>query len=395
MQIKTIVELYDKEPVENVLSACVFEPQILVYICDISDNTLRKETAVYRILKSRGLKTKPRFYYIDTTNLAAIYRTLAAVVRDYPGCMFDFTGGKDLVLLAAGIFCKENNVPGYYIDVETRRFCPVFGCEELRAEFHLPRFRAEDVFALAGATMSGNGHFELSLINETFEEDVFAVWNIMMKNPDAWGGLVGYLQAVTRFTAEGELYVNAKQIIRVNEHVTAKCNIPILHRLEEGGLLLDVHQEGKHICFKYKTGLIKKCLLNHGIWLELYAYISAKRSGYFDDVRTSVLVDWDNVSTSGDTTRNEIDVLLVKGITPVFISCKMGQPTALALSEIKIISEKFGGIYTKTVLLTASDLKSKNNALYKRAQDLDIYVLDKQDLQTGMLEKSLLAIAER
>ncbi|MEG2206274.1 MAG: hypothetical protein RRY03_06315, partial [Oscillospiraceae bacterium] len=105
MQIKTIVELYDKEPVENVLSACVFEPQILVYICDISDNTLRKETAVYRILKSRGLKTKPRFYYIDTTNLAAIYRTLAAVVRDYPGCMFDFTGGKDLVLLAAGIFC--------------------------------------------------------------------------------------------------------------------------------------------------------------------------------------------------------------------------------------------------------------------------------------------------
>ncbi|MEG2206451.1 MAG: hypothetical protein RRY03_07230, partial [Oscillospiraceae bacterium] len=129
-------------------------------------------------------------------------------------------------------------------------------------------------------------------------------------------------------------------------------------------------------------------------WLELYAYISAKRSGYFDDVRTSVLVDWDNVSTSGDTTRNEIDVLLVKGITPVFISCKMGQPTALALSEIKIISEKFGGIYTKTVLLTASDLKSKNNALYKRAQDLDIYVLDKQDLQADMLEKRLLAIAE-
>lgn len=394
MNIKTLVELYDKEPVENVLSACIFEPELLVYVCDINDNTLRKETAVYRLLKSRGVKTKPRFYYIDTTSYAVVYRTFTAIARDYPGCVFDFTGGKDLVLLTAGIFCKENAVDGYYIDIERRRFCEVFGCEAMKAYFEMPRFKAEDVFALAGASLLGNGHFEMSRVTQDFEQDVMNVWGIMLKNPDAWGGFVGYLQAVTRYMREDELWVSAKQIIHVNEHVTARCNVPILMRLEQCKVLSDVHCEGKKVSFKYKNSLMEKCLLNHGIWLELYAYFAAKRSGYFDDVRTSVLVDWDNTAYQGETTRNEIDVMLVKGVTPVFISCKMGLPTALSLSEIKMISEKFGGEYTKTVLMTASDLKNCNRALWQRAKDLDIYVLDKQELQSGILEKRLLEIAE-
>ena len=388
------MELYDKEPVENVLSACIFEPQILVYICDVSDNTLRKETAVYRLLKSRHLKTKPRFYYIDTASLPAIRRTLAAIVRDYPGCVFDFTGGKDLVLLAAGIFCKENNVPGYYIDVAGKRFCPVFGCEEMQSAFALPRFLAQDVFALAGATMRGNGHFDISAITADFEQDIFATWDIIIKNPDAWGALVGYFQAVTHHMEDGELFVEAKQIIHVNERMTARCNLPILHRLAQCGLLTNVVANGKYVSFRYKNGLIKRCLSNHGIWLELYGFLSAKRCACFSDVHTSVLVDWSNQESDAATTRNEIDILLVKGITPVFISCKMGLPTALALSEIKIISQKFGGMYTKTVLLTAASLKGQNAALCQRAKDLDITIIDKSDLQQAALEKRFLEIAE-
>lgn len=394
MNIKTLVELYDKEPLENVISACVFEPEVLVYVCDVGDNTMRKEMAVYRLLKSRGLATKPRFYYIDTTNFAAIYRTFAAIARDYAGCIFDFTGGKNLVLLAAGIFCRENGVSGYYIDIERNRFCEVFGCKEMKAAFVGPKFTAEDVFALAGASMQGNGHFELSLITEDFERDVMLVWDIMLKNPDAWGGFVGYLQAVTRFVREGDLEVTAKQVIHVNDHITARCNVPILMRLEAAGIVSEVRSEARQVHFRYKSALIEKCLLNHGIWLELYTYISARRSGFFDDVRTSVMVDWDNTALSGDTTRNEIDVMLIKGVTPVFISCKMGQPTALALSEIKMISTKFGGEYSKTVLVTAADIKETNKALWQRAVDLDIYVIDKQELKGDTLEKRLFAIAD-
>ena len=104
---------------------------------------------------------------------------------------------------------------------------------------------------------------------------------------------------------------------------------------------------------------MRRCLQNHGIWLELFAYVSAKRSGLFSDVRTSVLVDWDGSEYNNKGTRNEVDVLAVHNVTPVFISCKMGVPTPLALSEIKMLSDKFGGERTQTVLLTAADVEKK------------------------------------
>ena len=56
--MNTIVELYDKEPLENVLSACIFQPEMVVYVCDVKDNTLRKERAVYRFFRSRGIRAK-------------------------------------------------------------------------------------------------------------------------------------------------------------------------------------------------------------------------------------------------------------------------------------------------------------------------------------------------
>ena len=141
--------------------------------------------------------------------------------------------------------------------------------------------------------------------------------------------------------------------------------------------------------FAYKSELMKKSLQNQGIWLELYGYLTAKNSGLFHDVRTSVVVDWDNARGRDRSTRNEIDILLISGVTPVFISCKMGVPTPLALSEIKILSEKFGGERTKTVLLTGADIYNDNRPLAQRARDLGITLLDRGDLAKGDLARRL------
>ena len=147
--------------------------------------------------------------------------------------------------------------------------------------------------------------------------------------------------------------------------------------------------------FFHKSTLLRRCLQNHGIWLELFAYVSAKRSGLFSDVRTSVLVDWDGSEYNSKGTRNEVDVLAVHNVTPVFISCKMGVPTPLALSEIKMLSDKFGGERTQTVLLTAADVEKKNPAVAQRARDLGIYLLDVRKMDSGALAKRLRIIAEK
>ena len=82
-------------------------------------------------------------------------------------------------------------------------------------------------------------------------------------------------------------------------------------------------------------------------------------------------------------------------MTPVFISCKMGVPTPLALSEIKILSEKFGGERTKTVLLTGADIYNDNRPLAQRARDLGITLLDRGDLAKGDLARRLQRLVEK
>ena len=358
-------------------------------IVDARDSSLRKETAVERFFKSRGLQTVSRFYYINTSDIKAIEKTMEAICKDYPDCVFDCTGGKDLVLLAAGIFCREHNVPAYYIDIDRGRLSNLNGCEGLSSRFCMPQLTAEDVFALAGAKLVGYGHFTPEEMDEDFEKSIPDVWEIVLKNPDAWGATVGYFQAASVGKKDEDLFVDANTVIRVNQQITARCNESILERLMQCGVILDLKIENGHVHFRYRDIKIKKCLQNHGIWLELYGYLAAKQSGLFKDVRTSVIVDWDNARGKTPSTRNEIDILVVQGITPVFISCKMGVPSPLALTEIKILSEKFGGGRTRTVMLTAANVHEENRPLSQRAKDLQITLLDRGNLQRGEFVQSL------
>ena len=104
--MKTLVELYDKEPMENVLSSCIFEPETVVYLCDVNDNSMRKERAVYRLLQRRKMRTMPRFYYVDTSNPQSIQRALEAIVRDWPQCIFDLPAAKIWYCYVQGHFVK-------------------------------------------------------------------------------------------------------------------------------------------------------------------------------------------------------------------------------------------------------------------------------------------------
>ncbi len=382
--MRFLVELFDKEPIENVLGACIFEPEIVILLCDERDAVLFKESAIYRLLRRRNLRTRPRFYYFDGTDTTAIRQVIGAVVRDYPDCVFDFTGGRDLVLLTAGEMCAEDGLPGFYVDLPRGRFINVRGCEQLAASFKMPCFSAEDVLALTGATVHGYGHFHPGHITRDFEKDILAVFAVAQHNPKAWGAFVNWLQACAAHSPPGALTVACPQKMQDGDNRVV-LNPAVVDGLLAAGVLKQVQRHGKRVQLTFKSALHRKCLLNQGVWLELYCYVVAKNAGFFDDVRTSVVVDWDGVEGGPDATKNEVDVLLVKGVVPVFISCKMSPPSPLALSEIKVLSAKFGGGYSRTVVLTASVLSAEHRSLKARAADLGILLLDGGAMDSNIL----------
>lgn len=391
--MRVLVELFDKDPISNILGTCIFEPEIVVFLCDRRDERFVKENAVYRLLRHRRMKTKPRFYYLDTRNLLQIRRVLAAVLRDYPDCCFEYSGGQDLLLLEAGSFCIPRGVPGFYIDPYKGKILNIQGCENLVNDFTMPEFAAEEIFTLTGAAIHGSGHFSDGELNEAFEEDILKTWEVVMRNPKAWGAFVTWLQAACAGTPITMLEVSAKKVSSEKTGLV-RYNHAVLELLYKNRVLTLYSTSKNEVRIRFKSSLHKKCLLNQGIWLELYGYVIAKRANFFNDVRTSVLIDWDGVKGGLENTKNEVDIFLVKGVTPVFISCKMGVPSPLALSEIKLLSVKFGGSVSKAVVLTGSDLGNENKALQTRADDLDILLLDKNSLQAEILTEKLKELVE-
>lgn len=269
LALRVLIELLDRDPIENVLGACIFQPEIVVFLCDKNASLLKKESAVYRLFRKRKLRSKPRFYYFDATSPTEIRKVLSAVLRDYPGCVFDYSGGEDLVLLQAGAYCIPLGIPGFYIDIPAGRFVDVQHCAHLAQNFAMPAFTAEDVFSLSGAAVLGSGHFEKNEEqSEEFEEHVLAIWQMVQRNPKAWGEFVAYIQAVTSGTSMQMLDATGPRNMKSGRY-PARFNEAIFEHLLGAGVLARYRVVDKQVHFSFKSPLYKKCLLNQGIWLDM------------------------------------------------------------------------------------------------------------------------------
>lgn len=125
--------------------------------------------------------------------------------------------------------------------------------------------------------------------------------------------------------------------------------------------------------------------------------LDSKGNPVYNDVVNGVVIDWDgefhdeSLKQEYDT-ENEIDILLMHNIVPVFISCKNGIVTADELYKLNTVAERFGGKYSKKVLVatSVSSLGEAGKYLRQRAKDMNIKIVeDVQTLDDCKLERKL------
>lgn len=150
--------------------------------------------------------------------------------------------------------------------------------------------------------------------------------------------------------------------------------------MEEFGLLKDVCIGEEEISFTYTSPFAKESLLVTGSWLEMYVYIAACLSQEYDEVMESVILDWNGVLGEDFDVKNEIDLLIRKKNTPIFISCKMRKINAVDLNEIKQYAQRFGGDGAKAVIITTNEINQKEMTIKNRAEEMGVIVVDKNDL---------------
>lgn len=395
IKIKTIVELFDACQLENVVAGLRFKPEKIVFV-GFDEMDSNRQEAIEKFFGMKRIRVIVEYEKIeDRYDYNAIYSKLLNIVETNSDCCFDLTGGREFVLAAMGEISAVKNIPMVQFDVKTGDFKRVKNCDGIEP---LPKCSIkvdENVVLNGGTVIHGDKNDYNWNLNGELWHTIDILWNICKADCAKWNFQCGVFDNFEKYGYLDLKTLTVKAEINILKEHKKSTHIydDILDLLKLNGYITDYKNDGKTITYRYKNSDIHQCLTKAGNVLELYTYktaheINQKNPGLYDDIDIGVFVDWDgkvfHKSYHKCETRNEVDVVIMRDMIPVFISCKNGNLDNEALYELYTVADKFGGQYAKKILLTSyvnSD-KSKRRYLLKRAEDMGIITIEDVDKMT-------------
>lgn len=374
---KVMVEFYSEEPLENVMAMLKYHPQKIIFLGH-KDNMITKRINDIKQFRDRKCPdTELEFIELPKDDLDGAIDMMTDIIRENPGVRFELTGGSELILIALGCIAARLDISKLRIDPFTGKEIDIRGSEVVTSDYHYSIDIADDIILHGGVLTERTGSYVDWKFTDEFRGDIRVLWDICKKYRGNWNkycARIDELRKVIPNQSEGwvEMYTNP-----LGESVS------LLHDLRDRGLIKDYYESNKRVAFRYKNNMIRKVIGKAGNILELHVYEVATRDGYlFSDAIIGAHIDWDgevhDVNNPGYDTMNEIDVILMKNVCPIFISCKSGKAGGSALHELETVSRKFGGKYARKalVLARACDDTTGTQFFKQRAKDMHIWIID-------------------
>ena len=408
----TYIEFFDKNASKNVCACLTYAPDRVVYLGDNSKLMKRHIAAYQRVFAQRGKEIDFLYKTVSKNNLDNAVKLLTELVQTYDDCVFDVTGGSEILNLALGIVYSrfpEKNIQIHKFNLHNNT---IYDCDKDGTTiFHeTPALSiAENIRIYGGDVVYGTIQEENTYLwdlTPEFRKDAEAMWEICKHNVRLWNVQISIFETVEKLGKHSEdgLSTTASRVAvesYLERHrLKYKKAAGMISSLLKKGLLTWFSDEGD-ITVSYKDLQVKKCLTTAGQILEMKVYLTAldttEKDGtpVYQDCINGVVIDWDGEFHDEETedvydTENEIDVLLMHGMVPVFISCKNGVVTADELYKLNTVAERFGGEHAKKILVaTALDsLGEAGEYLRQRAIDMHIRVVENiQQMDDGELMK--------
>ena len=120
-----------------------------------------------------------------------------------------------------------------------------------------------------------------------------------------------------------------------------------------------------------------------GAWLEEYVFIKLTESKRYDKVLANVKFDFTSFDLANKPNRdkifkNEIDVVVTKGLKTVFIECKAGYVSQDYVYKLQVIRDHFLGTFGEAVLVTKFPQKEN---IIEKCKDANIKIVSGDDIQ--------------
>ena len=396
----TLIEFFDDVPIDNMVSCLSIKPEKVVFVGD--KKPMKKQEDVYlRLTEKYNIQVVFEYVAINKNSVEQIVETLADIVENEEDCVFDLTGGDDLVLVAMGIvyerYREKKNIQMHRFNTRTGTIhdCDSDGVLPELAPLKLTV--KDNIMIYGGDIVSFNGSkgtYDWNFDDE-FELDVRVMWDICKNNPGLWNTQIGTFAYISRFCSKDpfqlDMSANKQHIKEFMENDEKKYawDSMLIRDFQRYGLIKNFSDDDDYTSFEFKNKQVKLCLTKEGTLLELMVLIFAKAAKdkdgapKYNDIVNGAYIDWDStihdITDEEKDTENEIDVILMRGLVPIFISCKNGYVDENELYKLNSVAEKFGGPYVQKVLIATYFGKSTEEGhkyFVQRAKDMKIQLIE-------------------
>lgn len=412
----TYIEFFDKEPCENVIACLSLAPERVIFIGENSKVMKRHIENYRRVFSERGENIEFLYRVVPKNSKNDAVELISEIVNTYEDCVFDITGGQGVLILALGIVYERNPDKNIQITKYNPRTNAVYDCDdgEDSKQTASPSLTVEEVVRIHGGDIlygdaEDEGKTYLWELDEEFVTDTELMWYCCKQDVRLWNTQIGVFEAIFKsgrlsdggLTAEAAIAAVNFYLQRFNSSYKVFDEIKKF-LIKYGLITLYDDKDGKNVKLSFKNKQVKKCLTKAGMALEMKVFVTAGgladgEDYIYNDVLNGAVIDWDGeYHDEADEelydTENEIDVILMHGVVPVFISCKNGVLTSDELYKLNTVANRFGGKYAKKVLVTTaiSSLGEAGKYIRQRAGDMKIRIIDDiHTLSDEEIEKKL------
>ena len=414
----TYIEFFDKTLIENICAGLTNPPERVILIGD-KKKLLESHAERYtEILRKRGFEVEFQYKSVNKNSLQNVLDVLSEIIETYKDCVFDLTGGEDMYLVATGIIFeryKDKNIQMHRFNIRNNTVldCDFDGKTIMESAF--PELTVEENIRVYGGDIVYDdvrpGATPIWDFEGDLADDVDTMWDICKDDVRLWNTQIGVFAGAEALKdpTEDELTATVS-LSSLKEHLERMGAKYVFARKIINGLyragLINAYEDEYAFSIAYKNEQVKKCLTKAGQALEMKIYVSALRTREkdgvctYNDIMSGVYIDWDgDIHTEEESrdTENEIDVLMMHGMVPVFVSCKNGQIDMDELYKLNTVATRFGGKYSKKVLIATALDENSNFAvrLRARAKEMQIKVFPLsgkeriQDMDDAELQRAI------
>ncbi len=384
----TLIQCFSQDLMDNMAPCLRLEPKKLVLLGDKTEmEAPSKQYAA--VMNARGIQMDVQLCPISQKDPGKIADALRQIVEREVQCVIDLTGCDEIVALAVGILLAgledRHRVSVQRYDREKNLDIDCDGDGELIAGVDA-YITVSELIALHGGTIHPGSY---QPPQGSTARSLAALWAIISDDAKEWNRNISVLREFeSRSFSQTQVVLPLEQLRdSIHDFSEKEKQVQqILSQFSKYGIIEDSSHHG-FLNYKYTSPLLRYCTVKAGNVLEIKTLLEALSlrcdgTPYFDDGLMSVHIDWDGVIHDPEKrvpeTRNEMDVILTRGLTPLFISCKNGDIGDEELYKLHTVATRFGGPHARKMLIATNlDRKSKagNRSFAQRAWDMDIYLV--------------------